>query len=159
MLANVKDKTKIEQVLGNVQTLLANVPSVKTADLSVPGATTAFSITDPRQIPVPIEVALTSDQLFIGGGSGSAAAALSGGQTLGSSPQVSQLQSSLGGDKPSIFFDVPKLLTLLQGTGATTGPSYQKALPFLTPLGQFAAGTGSESNGYVVSNAVLTFSK
>ena len=56
-----------------------------------------------------------------------------------------------------IIVDMPKLVELLKGVGAANDPGFQRALPYLAPFGQLAAGSASVEDDYQIADAVLTF--
>ncbi len=159
IVAEVTDQAPVDDAVSRIQGLLSNVPSVKSNPITVPGAQTAFNLKDPS-LPFPIEFAYTGEQLFIGGGAGSAQLGLAPTQTIGGSPELQTLQSSLDGAEPSQFVDIQGLIALLEGAGAFKGEAgYAAAKPYLAPLGDLASGGASSEDGYSVADAVLTFSK
>jgi len=127
-----------------------------TQTVSIPGTDAAFSA-HVKGLPVLLYVADGRDaagqqKFVLGLGEASVTEALSPSTTLASSAARSAAAATLGeGLSPSIIFEVPTLLSLLEGVGLTEDPSISKAVPYLRAI------TGVTGGGHALSAEVERF--
>jgi len=127
-----------------------------TQTVSIPGTDAAFSARV-KGLPLLLYVADGRDaagqqKFVLGLGEASVTEALSPSGTLASSAVRSAAAATLGeGLSPSIIFEVPTLLSLLEGVGLTEDPSISKAVPYLRAI------TGVAGGGHALSAEVERF--
>jgi hypothetical protein len=125
------------------------------APVASPGAAEAAVNARLPGLPVALDIAAGRDsagraRLVLGLGEPSVASALSASSPLSGATSYSAASSALGeGIKPSIMFDVPTFLSLLEGVGLVEDPTIAKFVPYLRTLttidgGGRALGASSE---------------
>jgi hypothetical protein len=113
--------------------------------ISIPGTDAAISARV-NGLPVELDIAngrSSSGQtkFVIGLGEASVQDALNPPSTLLSAASTSAAASTLGeSTRPSLIFDFPTLLSLLEGVGLSEDPSISKAVPYLRSLTTLAGG-------------------
>jgi hypothetical protein len=123
---------------------------------SIPGAEAALSA-KVNGLPLLLYVASGPDsagqtKFVLGLGEASIADALHPSSTLASSPALHTAATTLGeGIEPSIIFEVPTLLSLLEGVGLTEDPSLSSLLPYLRSISSLTGG------GHVLGGEVERF--
>jgi Protein of unknown function (DUF3352) len=120
--------------------------------ISIPGTDAAISARV-NGLPVELDIAngrSSSGQtkFVIGLGEASIQDALNPPSTLSSAASTSAAASPLGENmRPSVIFDFPTLLSLLEGVGLSEDPSISKAVPYLRSLTTLAGGGKNLSGG------------
>jgi hypothetical protein len=111
----------------------------------VPG-TEAAAVVKVSGLPLPLYIASGHDRagqakFVLGLGEASVGDALSPTSTLGSAPARATAASALGeGIEPSLIFEVPTLLSLLEAVGLTEDPTFSSLVPYLRSISSIAGG-------------------
>ncbi len=127
-----------------------------TRPVSLPEAEAATGVALPG-LPVILDVAAgrASDghsKFVLGFGEASVRAALNPPSTMSSAESRSAASTALGeGIQPTLLFDVPTLLSLLEGVGLTEDPSISKFVPYLRAL------TTLDGGGHALDSEVERF--
>ena len=111
----------------------------------VPGTEAAAAV-KVSGLPLPLYIASGHDaagqaKFVLGLGEASVGDALSPTSTLASAPVRGTASSALGeGIEPSIIFEVPTLLSLLEAVGLTEDPTFSSLVPYLRSISSIAGG-------------------
>jgi hypothetical protein len=121
--------------------------------VSIPGTDAAVSARL-SGLPVALDIADGRDssgqtKFVLGLGAASVQSALNPPSTLSAAAASAAATSALGeGIQPSLIFDAPTLLSLLEGVGLTEGPIISKFVPYLRSVTTLAGG-GHDLGGEV----------
>ncbi|MHB8241176.1 MAG: DUF3352 domain-containing protein [Solirubrobacteraceae bacterium] len=139
-----KDPALSRAAVAKLATQLKSVGG-STRPVSLPEAEAATGVALPG-LPVILDIAAArasngQSKFVLGFGESSVRAALAPPSTMSSAESRSAASSALGeGIQPSLTFDVPTLLSLLEGIGLTEDPSISKFVPYLRALTTIAGG-------------------
>ena len=112
---------------------------------SIPGTDAAVAA-KVSGLPVTLVIANGRDsagetKFVLGLGEASVTGALNPSSTLASAASRNAAAAALGeGLQPSLLFEVPTLLSLLEGVGLTEDPTISKVVPYLHAIGTIAGG-------------------
>ena len=68
-------------------------------------------------------------------------------ETLGDSDNFSSASDALGdGLDASFYLDMPTVVSLIEGSGATSDPDYQAAAPYISAIDYLVAGGGEQDD-------------
>ncbi|HEY7266572.1 MAG TPA: DUF3352 domain-containing protein, partial [Solirubrobacterales bacterium] len=136
------------RLLGQLQSLMqaGSTGTTSVKPLSLSGGGNGFQISDPTEVPQPIEFAQQGDKLVIGYGAGSVQQSLAPSQTLTDSPTFSTAKGQLSDLGTDLFVDLPKVFKLAESAGAKSDPGYLQAKPYIDALSYLVTGTGSEGD-------------
>lgn len=145
LVLEATDEDAATQTLDRLQGALG-----KSRDVQVtprPGGGTGFDL-QVNGAPVGAEVALEDGKVVAAVGAATVDDVLSPSETLADSDAFSSAQDAIGDDiDPSFYLEFGPILDLVQSTGqATTDPSYQAALPYLSALDYLIGGSGIDDD-------------
>jgi hypothetical protein len=148
LIIETKDPDLTGRLLGQLQTLMragsGGTTTVK--PLSLSGGGTGFQLSDPTEVPQPIEFAQQGDKLVIGYGANSVQQSLAPSQKLSDSQPFSSARGQVSDLGTDFFLDLPKVFQLAESTGAKSDPGYRQAKPYLDALTYLVTGSGSKGD-------------
>jgi hypothetical protein len=145
LIVEATDEDAASATLDRIQQALSRSRSVQVTPRQ--GGGTGFDL-QVSGAPVGAEVALEDGKVVAAVGGANVDDVLSPSDTLGDSDSFGAGQSALGdGIDPVFWLDFSPILDLVQSTGqATSDPSYQAALPYLSALDYAIAGSGVDGD-------------
>jgi hypothetical protein len=145
LVLEATDEDAATQTLDNLQQALGRSKDVQVTPR--PGGGTGFDL-QVNGAPIGAEVALEDGKVVGAVGAATVDDVLSPSETLADSDAFSSAQDALGDSiDPSFYLDFAPILDLVQSTGqATTDPSYQAALPYLSALDYLIGGSGIDGD-------------
>jgi hypothetical protein len=148
LVIQTNDPALTGRLLGQLHSLLraASGGTTTVKPLSLSGGGTAFQITDPTEVPQPVELAQQGDKLVIGYGANSAEQSLAPAQKLSDSPTFSTARGQVADLGMDFFLDLPKVFKLAESIGAKSDPSYVQAKPYLDALTYLVTGSGTSGD-------------
>jgi hypothetical protein len=109
-----------------------------------------------REVPQPIHLFQRDGKVVAAFGDAAAEDALDPAETLSESAEFTRAEAALGGDYAVGFFVAfQPILALAEAEGAAADDDYQKAKPYLEPLGAIVGGA-SEDGDQIRSAFALT---
>jgi hypothetical protein len=129
---------------------------VRIGRIGVRGADAGFSLKI-ADLPKPLNVFAARNLFVIAYGNEAANEAINPGDTLADEQNFKQASQSLGsGYKVSTYASVPAALILAEGSGASSDSDFQRAKPYLTPLGALVGAAKPAGDGKLDSKFRLT---
>ena len=123
--------------------------------LDLPGGGEGVTLRS-REVPQPIHLFQRDGKVVAAFGDAAAEDALDPAETLSESAEFTQAEAALGGDYAVGFFVAfQPILALAEAEGAASDEDYQKAKPYLEPLGAIVGGA-SEDGDQIRSAFALT---
>lgn len=108
----------------------------------VPGVDTGLAI---RSAKGPeVDLALAGSRFVLAVRRDALRAVVRPGATLGDAPRFRSAAATLGGLRPSFFFDIAPVLRLAQSTSSYSSRGFRSALPYLRAFTTIVAGAGQE---------------
>jgi Protein of unknown function (DUF3352) len=120
-------------------------PGTRIAPLELPGAGDGFTVRD-SHVPQPIHVFMGDDRFVIAYGDAAAEDAVDPAERLGDAPGFEAAARSIQGYDPSFYLSMGPVLELVDSTPAGSAEDWQKARPYLEPIGALVAGTAGDSD-------------
>ncbi|MGH2741870.1 MAG: DUF3352 domain-containing protein [Thermoleophilaceae bacterium] len=121
-------------------------PGDRVGALTLGGGGEGITLNSP-DIPQPIHLFQRDGRVVMAYGDAAARDALDPGETLAESSAFRDAEEALGGDYAvSLFVAIEPILALADSAGAASDPDWQKARPYLEPLGALVAGARKDGD-------------
>jgi Protein of unknown function (DUF3352) len=107
------------------------------------GGLSGFAISNPPELPQPINIVAGGDRVVIAYGDNATEQAIDASETLAGSEAFERAADALGDDfNPSFYLEVPAVVTLIEGFLPVDDPTYQEDVkPWIDPLTHIVAGS------------------
>jgi Protein of unknown function (DUF3352) len=121
-------------------------PQLTVGPVDVPGGGEGVTMRS-RNYPEPIHLFQRDGRVVAAFGDAAANDAIDPAESLAGSPDFTQAEEALGGDySASFFLAFEPILALAENEGAATDEDYQKAKPYLEPLGALVGGATEDGD-------------
>jgi Protein of unknown function (DUF3352) len=121
-------------------------PGMRIGPLALGGGGEGFTVRSP-ELPQPVHIFQRDGKVVAAYGDAAARDALDPAETLADSPDFTQAEEALGGDYAiSFYVAVAPILELADSAGAASDEDWQKARPYLEPLGALVGGARKDGD-------------
>jgi hypothetical protein len=148
VVVETKDEEASGRFIDGIARLLRRNSGLGTAvgPLDLPGGGEGVTVRS-QEVPQPIHLFQRDGKVVAAFGDAAAEDALDPGKTLSESADFTQAEEALGGDfAVSFFVAFQPILALAEAEGAGSDEDFQKAKPYLEPLGALVGGASEDGD-------------
>ena len=148
VVVETKDEEASGRFIDGIARLLRQSSGLGTAvgPLDLPGGGEGVTVRG-QEVPQPIHLFQRDGKVVAAFGDAAAEDALDPGKTLSESADFTQAEEALGGDfAVSFFVAFQPILALAEAEGAGSDEDFQKAKPYLEPLGALVGGASEDGD-------------